>query len=227
MARWFALYIAILIGALAALAAWGCIGLTRHAIVAIDRVGEAGAGFNQTLAKVNGRHGTIAMLDEDIGAAKSMIIHADLVARHEQQQLSTWDDRGAQLFSNINGGVTDLRKTIQQTGDAADSFGDTADAGARLVEDLRREVNDTKHGLGPILENANGAVTDARSLTPDTQRIVKASAGTMEHVEGISGDIQKQTHKLNEPQTKMQRVINAAPVAVKVGWLVCVLSGHC
>lgn len=169
------------------LAVWGCCGLTRHIIVAVDRFGDAGAGLAQTAAKLNGKHGTIAMLDEDAGASKSLIIHADLVARHEQQSLNTWDRRTTELFNNVNGGVTDLRGTVKAaTG--------TANAATGLLSestDTVRTLNDPRTGLPATLGNANGAVTDLRKLTPELKRTATASANTMEHVNGITGDGQK------------------------------------
>jgi hypothetical protein len=219
--------IVMIAAAVIGITVYGCCGLTRHAIVAIDKWGDAGVQLGragdaatQVAAKVNGENGTIAMLNEDIGAAKSMLIHADLVARHEQQQLSTWDKRGAELCANVNGAVSDLRTTVQKAGD-------TEDAASKFVEVLRLAAADKDNGLGAVLANVNGGMGDVRSMASDGRRITKATAGTMEHVEGITGDIQVQTHKLNAPKTKMQRVIDTAPVAVKVAWMVCVLSGHC
>lgn len=97
MRRFAAVYLLSLLTALCGLAAWGCFGLCGHAIAAVDKLGDAGAGLAQTAGKLNGKHGTIAMLDEDVGAGKSLIVHADLVARHEQQQLTVWDARGSEL----------------------------------------------------------------------------------------------------------------------------------
>jgi hypothetical protein len=68
----------------------------------LDRIGEP-------------KNGTIAELDKSILGVKSLIVHADLVARHEQQQLSTWDDRGTTLFTNVNGGISDMRATVKQS----------------------------------------------------------------------------------------------------------------
>ena len=219
--------IAAIAAAVIGITVYGCCGLAHHAIVAIDKIGDAGvqlgrAGDGASLIeqRIGAKHGTIAMLDEDLGAGKSAIIHADLVARHEQQQLTIWDQRGAELYANVNGGVSDLRSTIRKAGESED-------AATRFVDAMRAAAADKDNGVGAVLANVNGGVADVRSMAADGRRITKATAGTMEHVEGISGDVQVQTHKLVAPKTKMQRVIDAAPVVVKVGWLVCVLSGHC
>lgn len=184
MPRWLKIAIGITATALLGVAVWGCCGLTKHIIMAVDRFGDAGAGLAQTAAKLNGKHGTIAMLDEDAGAAKSLIIHADLVARHEQQSLNTWDQRTTELFNNVNGGITDLRGTVNAaTG--------TANAATGLLSESTNTVrilNDPRKGLPATLDNANGAVTDLRKLTPELQRTALASANTMEHVNGIAGD---------------------------------------
>ena len=90
---------------------WGGVGQTTKttspALVQkmdkiLERVGEP-------------KNGTIAELDKTILSVKSLIVHADLVARHEQQQLSAWDERGATLFNNVNGAVTDTRAVVKQS----------------------------------------------------------------------------------------------------------------
>ena len=187
MPRWLKITWVCTATALLGLAVWGCCGLTAHIIIAVDRLGDAGAGLAQTAAKLNGKHGTIAMLNEDVGASKSLIIHADLVARHEQQSLSTWDQRGSDLFNNVNGAVTDLRGTFNATAG-------TATAATELIAesaDTVRILNDPRKGLPATLDNANGVANDLRALTPELQRTATASANTMEHVNGIAADGQK------------------------------------
>lgn len=79
---------------------WGGVGQTTKtsspALVQkmdkiLDKIGEP-------------KNGTIAEVDKTILGVKSLIVHTDLVARHEDQQLTTWDDRGTTLFANVNGG---------------------------------------------------------------------------------------------------------------------------
>jgi hypothetical protein len=183
-------------------AVWGCFGVTHHLIVAIDHAGDAAAGVTQTVAKLNGPHGTIAMADEDAGAAKSLIVHADMAARHEQQQLTTWDTRGDILFANINDGVTDLRGTINASTK-------TVDAGTALVLELRKTaqaVNDPKKGLPPILAETGASVKDAHTALPQLTRAITATAdtaentrGITEHVDGITGDLQVALHPILNP----------------------------
>jgi len=201
--------------ALLGLAVWGCFGLTHHAIVAIDKIGDAGvqlgrAGDTMTAAaaRINGKHGTIAMLDEDLGATKSLIVHADLVARHEQQQLSKWDARGAELYANVNGSVTDLRSTITKAGA-------TEDAATRFVDTLRAAAADKTNGLGAVLANVNGGVADVRSMAGDGRRITKATAGAMEHVEAITAD----GHKVADHYEKAIDTKSPWYMRVLPGWL--------
>jgi hypothetical protein len=166
--------IAVTVTALLGLAVWGCCGLTQHIIVAVDKFGDAGAGIAQATAKLNGPHGTIAMADEDVGAAKSLIIHADLAARHEQQQLTTWDTRGAVLFSNLNGSVTDLRTTINAATETANATTATLSEGQRTLAAFQ-----------PLLGHSDATVADFDALLKD-----KAIHRTFDHMESItaSGD---------------------------------------
>jgi len=68
----------------------------------LDRIGEP-------------KNGTVAEVDKLILGLKSLTVHADLVARHEQQQLTTWDDHGEKLFNNVNSVVSDVRGTVKQS----------------------------------------------------------------------------------------------------------------
>jgi hypothetical protein len=169
--------IGVTVAALLGLSVWGCIGLTNHIIMAVDKFGDAGAGIAQTTAKLNGPHGTIAMMDEDAGAAKSLIIHADLAARHEQQQLTTWDTRGAVLFSNLNGGVTDLRTTINAATGTANAATATLGEGQRTLAAAR-----------PVLDEAAATVKDVHAVVPEVARTAKGTADTMENTAGITKD---------------------------------------
>lgn len=190
------------VAAILALTVWGCIGVAHHLIMALD-------GITQTTTKLNGPHGTIAMADEDIGAAKSLIIHADLVARHEQQSLNTWDARAAQLFDNINGGVTDLRGAINAGADMAraatgtvGAMQGTASAGTDLLAEAAksfRQVNDPHVGIAATLGNLNGGIDDARKLAPEVARGVTAGADTAQHIDGITGDFQTALHPILNP----------------------------
>lgn len=181
------------LAALLGLAVWGCFGLTQHIIVAVDKFGDAGAGLAQTTARLNGRHGTLAMMDEDVGAAKSLIVHADLAARHEQQQLTTWDIRGAVLFSNLNGGVSDLRTTINAATGTANAASEALDEGKR-----------TLIAFQPLLGHSDAAVADMDAFLKD-QSIQR----TMVHVESmtasgdrIAADAAFEADKFTHPQKK-------------------------
>ena len=188
MRRAVTIYALTLATALAALTVWGCCGFVRHAIVAVDKLGDAGAGFAQTAARLNDpQKGTIKMLDEDVGATKSLIVHADLITRHEQQSLDTWDRDGAALFANANGAITDLRGSAKAATGTLNAATGTLNASQQIIA-----------AMAPIETNANGAITDLRALTPELQRTATASANMMEHtdntmmhVEGITGDGQK------------------------------------
>jgi hypothetical protein len=185
--------IAVVIAALLGLSVWGCLGLTHHIIVAVDKFGDAGSGLSETTAKLNGPHGTITMMDEDVGAAKSLIIHADLAARHEQQQLTTWDARGATLFSNLDGGVTDLRTTVNAAAQTANAATATLSEGQRTLAALQ-----------PVLGQSSATVADFDALLKD-----QAIHRTFDHVESITAsgdriaaDAAIEADKFTHPQKK-------------------------
>ena len=107
-------------------------------------------------------------------------MHADLITRHEQQSLDTWDRDGAALFANANGAITDLRGSAKAATGTLNAATGTLNASQQIIA-----------AMAPIETNANGAITDLRALTPELQRTAAGTANTMEHVNGIAGDGQK------------------------------------
>src|SRR5271166_4668360 len=118
-------YLQIALGLAALTVAGSSCFVAWHLSRALDAWGAGGSqtfiGLNTTLQRLNGPHGTLTMADEDIGALKSMLVHFDLVARHEQQQLVTYDGYAAQLVSHLNG-------TLDAAQRAAGSVSGTAQA---------------------------------------------------------------------------------------------------
>lgn len=226
MYTWIKTVLGVTLASLLAAGVWGCLGVTRHLIVALDKwgdaavqLGRAGDGASLIEQRIGAKHGTVAMLDEDIGAAKSLIVHGDMVARHEQQQLTTWDQRGAELYANINGGVSDLRDTIRTGKDAVSAVQGTANAGSDLLYEAAasfRQMNDPHTGIAATLGNVNGGIADARKLVPEVARGITAGANTAQHIDGISGDMQTALHPILNPDKcttracKFKRAISSA-----------------
>lgn len=162
-------YLQIALG-LAALVVASSVAFTCWRLsVALDAWGAGGAqafaALNQTLEKINRPGpcgstskpcGTLAEIDQSIHEADTALVHLDLVARHEQQQLGTYDGYAAQLVSHLNG-------TLDSTQRAADSISGTAQNASVALG----TVNDTVRGLQP-LERSLTATADASTATINT-----------------------------------------------------------
>lgn len=173
-----------------------------------EKVGTAADGLNTTLAKLNGPTGTLSMADEDIGAAKSLIIHADLVARHEQQQLGTYDNYGARLF-------TDIDTLAGKSGGTIDALSGTANAATGTLNaatDTMGEAQRTITAAQPLLGHADAMVGHADlfitnpaigSTLHNIDAITSSGAETMANGKTASDYLTKQ---LITPKTFMGRV---------------------
>ena len=179
--RRFLITVCLIASALLGLTVWGCCGLTEHAIVAIDHWGDAGSGLKETAAKLNDpQKGTIKILNEDADSAKEVITRFGLVARHEQHQLTTWDDRGTELFNNADGAITDLRGTIR-------SAGKTADAATGALNAAQGAITAAK----PVLDDTDATIKKIQAMTPDIARAAKGTADTAQETAGTMGDVHK------------------------------------
>jgi hypothetical protein len=134
----------------------------------LDRIGEP-------------KNGTIAELDKTILGVKSLVVHTDLVARHEQQQLTTWDTYGEMLFNNVNGVVSDVRGTVKQ-------------ATLTLAEAQKAiaEVETVPAHLNPVADNL------AKALVPVPSTLQGLSSVSAEMAAYIHGPLTGLTGNLSE-----------------------------
>jgi len=176
-----------------ALAVYGAWGGWHHIIVAAD-------GVTATMAKVSGKNGTIAMADEDIGVMRSLLVHADLVARHEQQQLSIYDGYGAQLFADFHG--------LAGKGDTAvDAVTETANAAKGTLTQATTDLGTLNGSIAatkPLLEASAATIGKAGVATDDLDTLIKRKAvgdlldnlaGVTAHGNAIAGDFQQVADK--------------------------------
>jgi hypothetical protein len=151
---------------------WGHAG--HAATENIAKLGAAADGINATTARLNGPHGTLTMLDDDIGAAKSLIVHADLVARHEQQQLGKLDSQEDTLFADLHGmAAAGTGAALQATVDLQ-TANDTILAGKAGVQSFTlagQDLDETVKGLQPTVRDLAGMMENTRQITADTRAV--------------------------------------------------------
>jgi hypothetical protein len=144
-------------------------------------------GVNNTTAKVgaaldtvNDPHkGTLMMLNQDIGATRSLITHADLAARTLQQSalkeskyLDTWDREVTTTLGNVNSTVIVAKDSLTKLTDHTDEAVDNV---TRLLQ-----ASTTTIGNGnKLLISANDLVTN-----PD---ITKTLANTQKGSASLAG----------------------------------------
>ena len=146
---------------------WGGVGQTTKtsspALVQkmdkiLDKIGEP-------------KNGTIAEVDKTILGVKSLVVHTDLVARHEEQQLTTWDDRGTVLFSNVNGAISGARSTIRQSTL-------TLQEATRAIA----QVETVPEHLNPVLDNTAELANSVNEFASDKKTAELRDALTAELV---------------------------------------------
>lgn len=170
-----------------ALSVWGGFGVTLHLIQAVDAVRDAALGAAQAEARISGPHGTLTMADEDLGAMKSVIVHADLVARHEQQSLTTFDARASQLYSRVLAVANQTDATLASAQDAVGRIGRTADAASSTLA----AGTLTLQSFQPVVSHADASLTQFDALYPDISRFAASAAVTSEQAAQISTDTRK------------------------------------
>jgi len=153
---------------------WGHAG--QAATESMGKLGTAADGINAVTARLNGPHGTLTMLDEDVGALKSLIVHADLVARHEQQQIGKLDQQEETLFADLHGMAASGTELTQALTVDARTANDTILAGKAGVQSFTLAVKDADAvvndpALAEGLDSLSQTAANTARITDDTAKV--------------------------------------------------------
>jgi len=142
------------------------------------------AQVTATARRVNGDAGTITMLNKDLGATKSLIVHADLVARHEQQQLGVLDAQERQI-------AADVHQTMTNLSGAASALAGTAHSASATIQTAQTTIQ----GLQPVLVSANAAVAKLGGSADSVTRFMQSRelAATLSNVRGTTANLDAST----------------------------------
>jgi len=185
MNRYFQLAITLTVVTAVGVGIWGAIGLNQHLIIAIDHMNDAAVGLNQTVAKVNGKNGTIAEVDKLILASKSLLVHTDMVVAHEDKQVSRYDGYVVKMTDDVHNTMLTTQDTLKTTQQAVST----------VTTDLQT-ANESIAALQPVLEASRHTITDADMLISDP-----AIKGTLANVQGVTGagvGILNDTHRVTQ-----------------------------
>jgi hypothetical protein len=185
-----------------ALAVWGGCGITKHLIMAIDKWGDTAPSINavaktanQTLAIVNrpcgGGHpcGTLAEVDESVRRMTDIATEVQVQVKQSGKLIDTT--------------TKDLNEVANKVGDEVDAIKVTTQATTTLLtttNDVVAKLDNKQTGIQPLLENANGAVTDVRAFMLANQQhaadLISNSDALVASMAGIGADGKTITDKL-------------------------------
>ena len=184
---------------LAALSVWGCVGLTRHIIIAVDKWGDAAPDLNPTLDHINrpckgpagpDACGTLAQINKTVIAAGDAIVRTQLIERATTPHVTAAMDEfgtAAQHLSNaadsINGTAGALTGTAQAATETIQTTGTTIAAAQPLLAQLTENgaslqattdtLNDTlkRKAVGEMLDNLAEATGQGNAILGDFRQV--------------------------------------------------------
>lgn len=225
MNRWFAIYVAVLLGVIVGLGVWGCFGLNHHLIVALD---NSGGGIAQTAAKLDGQFGTIAETDKLLLALKSTTVHGDMVIAHEQKQLSTLDAQELNIFQDLRANLSESQTALANLGEVATSLRGTANAATGTLDEATSTFASVHAQVTPLMDayTTTGKDLDAWLKDSSVRRTVNALADMSDSVAGISGDLHVYTHPILNPDPCKTRKCTAGRIFGKAAGYLGVAASY-
>jgi hypothetical protein len=212
---------------------WGAFGISRHVIVAVDHVGDAGTQLQTTMDVLdrpcnNGKAscGTLAKIDTTLNELDSAIIHADLVAGHEQQQLVTYDRYTAELMARVTGLADSLKKTSDALTGTATAATETLNEGKATIakaQPLLDSLAATADASTATVKTFNGRLSD-----PRVDALMTHVASTTGHVDAVTDDLQKVVDKTTgdylAPKPWWAKLPMVGNDLIRAG---CLVTGRC
>jgi hypothetical protein len=166
------------------LAAWGCSGLTRHLIVAVDRWGDAAPGG--TLAKINGTLDAINAPCKDIQGDWVCGPLAQLA--QTEKNVGILASRSAQQVQQTGILVTAVANNLDSVGtavrDTARHLDKTADAGTGTLNAATATLGEGQHAIAAFQPLAAAYTQDGYDL--DALLKDRSLRATLDNVAGMT-----------------------------------------
>ena len=225
--------VAIAAGAitLAALSVWGCVGLTRHIIVAVDRWGAAAPSSGKTDAVLDHLNrpckgasgpdacGTLAQINKTVITAGDAIVRTQLIESTAQPHIISAMDEFSQTAKHLSSTADSLSLTARAaTG--------TLDAATDTLEEGKRTIAAAQPLLGQLTANGASLQTTTDTLNDTLKRkavgeMLDNLAGITGHTNTITGDAQRVSDDLTRryfaPEPWYKKVGPFAEFGVKAG----------
>ena len=185
--------IAIAVGAVAltAITVYGCFGLTRHIIIAVDRWGAAAPGAGETDAVLDHINrpckgasgpdacGTLAQINKTAIDAGDAIVRTQLIERSTQPHIISAMDEFGQTAKHLSSTADSLKGT-------ADALTGTAQGATDTLTEGKRTIAAVQPLLAQLTANSASLQTTTDTLNDVLKR--QAIGKLLDNAAGISGD---------------------------------------
>lgn len=183
----------VLIAAVLGMAVWGCCGLTRHAIVALDKWGDAAPNPKQEAQ----------ILELSTGALKN----ANVAVQNMADATGDWSDSSkAELrdlrttLTEANRFISDMRGVARSADGEVASLQQTTDAATALLKTSDQaidQLNDDRHGISPVMASYLETGNDLDEL------LKRRAVGEMlDNVARLTGSASRMADTADQVETK-------------------------
>ena len=162
--------------------------------------------------RISGQDGTLAELDKSILAAKSVLVHIDLVAAHEDRQIPRYDAYAQQTVSDIHGmtqAFTGTANAATETAHSASSTFQAASDALKPVPALLASGTDAENSFNVLLK---------RKALADAIDNVDRITGTSEDMLMVADQVERKAtasylHPSKNPWARTWNAVNPFIVA--------------
>ena len=191
--------IAIASAALLGLAVWGCFGLNRHLIVALDKWGNAAPDLKPTLDAIIGPRGTLHEVNKAAVKIGDAIVQTQLVERATTPHVTAAMDQFGAAAVHLSGTADALSGTAHAATGTLQAATETFGEGKRTLETFNAKAgplldaytnagNDfdallKRKAIGDLLDNLAGATGQGNAILGDFRQVAdKARADYLKPV---------------------------------------------
>jgi ElaB/YqjD/DUF883 family membrane-anchored ribosome-binding protein len=167
---------------------------SKHTAKLLMTTADTMAKLNQTIDKLNGKGGTLQIMNEDLVRVKDTITLSQLTLFKEQKSLDLWNQNISATLSNVNNAVVAATANENEITKSTVETLNATTASVNALKPLVASMNDEAKELNTATASLNALVND-----PAIMETIQHTDQTMANVQDTTKDVSHEVHEYVYP----------------------------
>jgi hypothetical protein len=147
---------------------------SKHSAELLMTTADTAAKLNKTIDKINGKGGTLQIMNEDLVRVKDTITLSQATLYKEQKSLDMWNANISETLANVN--IAVVAATANEN------------AISKSTVETLQATSDSVKTLAPLMVNLNSEIDAAHAATLGVTAMIPDIQATVVNVKGMTAD---------------------------------------